>query len=63
MDRNGRLLREAIHRPIGPNLWEPGGGGGGGGGRPLVISTFTMTGELVRRAKQYVSTAVPTMYN
>ncbi|GLI68278.1 hypothetical protein VaNZ11_012636, partial [Volvox africanus] len=49
-DRNGRLLREAIHRPVGPSHWEM----GGGGGRPLVISTYTMDGQLVRRAKQYV---------
>ncbi|GLC73006.1 hypothetical protein PLESTF_001319000 [Pleodorina starrii] len=51
LDRNGRLLREAIHRPVGQN---PLTGEAGGGGRPLVVSTFTMDGELVRRAKQYV---------
>ncbi|KAG2500495.1 hypothetical protein HYH03_001274 [Edaphochlamys debaryana] len=45
-DRKGRVLRESVHRPAGE-------GGAGGGGRPLVVSTYTLGGELVRRAKQY----------
>lgn len=56
-DRKGRVLREALHRPS-----------EAAGGRPLVISTHTMGqggaqgqggGELVRRAKQYVSVPLP----
>lgn len=47
-DRKGRVLRESIHRPA-----------EGSPGRPLLVSTYTLEGELVRRAKQYVSAYGP----
>ncbi len=46
-DRKGRVLRESVHRPS-----------EGSPGRPLLVSTYTLEGELVRRAKQYVSPRV-----